>query len=199
MANHCYNHASIEGSKEMLDLFELRLAEATKEIHHLHWETFHKVLNKPLVDGVSYEQFGSRWFHAQWERQTDTSGILDGDSAWSPVSEFYRKLSEVYQLTIDSTFEECGSDFGGWFDCINGEVTRDKTVSYKAYHFIEADTEFFYSLIEDAEEGYYDSIDEMNEDFLSLLSETQKQEIIDAINKFKTQENEPNRNISNPS
>lgn len=28
MANHCYNWASIEGKKEMLDLFEKRLAEA---------------------------------------------------------------------------------------------------------------------------------------------------------------------------
>jgi hypothetical protein len=28
MANHCYNTACIEGSQEMLDLFEKRLAEA---------------------------------------------------------------------------------------------------------------------------------------------------------------------------
>jgi len=189
MANNCYNSASIEGSKEMLDLFELRLAEATKEIHHLHWETFHKVLNKPLVDGVSYEQFGSRWFIPFWERHSATSGVLSGDSAWSPVSEFFRKLSDVYQLEIQSEYEECGSDFGGWYDCKNGEVTKDKTTSYHAFRFIEEDTEFFYSLIEDIEDGSsFESIDDMDEYFLSLLSETQKQEIIDAINKFKTQE-----------
>jgi hypothetical protein len=185
MANHCYNHASIEGSKKMLDLFEKRLAEATKYQEHLWWETFHHLLGKSLGEGVSYEEFGSRWFNPFWERHSATSGVLSGDSAWSPVSEFFRKLSEVYQLEIQSEYEECGSDFGGWFDCINGKVTRDKTVSYKAYRFIEEDTEFFYSLIEDAEEGSYDSIDEMNEDFLSLLSETQKQEIIDAIEKYK--------------
>lgn len=185
MANHCYNSANLEGSKEMLDLFESRLNEATKYQEHLWWETYFEVLGRPIVDGVSYEEFGSRWFNPFWERHSPTHGVLSGDSAWSPVSEFFRKLSEVYQLEIQSEFEECGSDFGGWFDCINGQVTRDKTVSYKAYRFIEEDTEFFYSLIEDAEEGSYESIEDMNEDFLSLLSDTQKQEIIDAINKYK--------------
>lgn len=170
----------------MLDLFEKRLNEALKNSNHLWWKTYFDVLGLPEDEGISYEVFGSRWFHPYWERHSATHGVLSGDSAWSPVSEFFRKLSDVYQLRIESEYEECGCDYGGWFDCINGQVTRDKTVSYNAYQFIERDTEFLYSLIEDAEEGYYDSINDMDEDFLSLLSEPQKQEIIDAINKYKT-------------
>jgi len=60
MANHCYNWASIEGSKEMLDLFEKRLAEATEELNHLWWQTYFDVLGQEVVDGDVYNEFGSR-------------------------------------------------------------------------------------------------------------------------------------------
>jgi len=186
MANNCYNWASIEGSKEMLDLFELRLEEANKEQSHLWWETYFAVLGKPIEEGISYEVFGSRWFHADWERQSETSGVLNGDSAWSPVSEFFRKLSEVYQLEIESEYEECGSDFGGWYNCKNGEVSKDVCTSYHAFRFIQEDTEFFYTLLADIEDdSSWESIDDMDEEFIALLSETQKQELIEAINKNK--------------
>lgn len=189
MANHCYNSASIEGSKEMLDLFEIRLAEATKEIKHLWYNTYFAVLGMPVKEGVSYEEFGSRWFNAYWERHSPTSGLFSGDSAWSPVSEFFRKLSEVYQLEIEAEFEEGGSDYGGWFYCKNGEVTKDLTTSYHAFRFIVEDTEFFYTLLEDIEDdSSFESIDDFDEYFLSLLSEPQKQELIEAINKSKTKQ-----------
>ena len=95
MANHCYNWASLEGSKEMLDLLETRLTEATKDTNHLWWETFIQVVDMPIKEEDTYDCFGSRWFRAYWERQGDTTLMLSGDSAWSPVSEFFRKLSEV--------------------------------------------------------------------------------------------------------
>ena len=75
MANYCYNWANLEGSKEMLDLFEKRLAEATKEVKHLWWETYFAVLDKPIEEGVSYEVFGSRYFCVDWERESETSGM----------------------------------------------------------------------------------------------------------------------------
>ena len=113
---------------------------------------------------------------------------MTGDSAWSPVSEFFRKLSDVYGFKIESTYEEGGMDFGGWFDCINGHITKDECASYHVYRFTEEDTEFFYSTVENAEEGYWDSIEEMDQVFIAMLSETQKQELITAINKFKNHE-----------
>ena len=186
MANECFNWASLEGSKEMLDLLETRLAKATEELNHLWWETYFNVLGMPIQEGVSYEVFGSRWFDPYWERQSDTTATLSGSSAWSPVSEFFRKLSETYALKIESTFEECGCDFGGWFDCINGQVIKDVTTTYQAYRFQEGDTEYFNTLLEDIDEGYYDSIDDMDSTFMSLLSEAQTQELITAINNFKS-------------
>ncbi len=190
MANHCYNTASIEGSKEMLDLFEKRLEEATKEKNSLWWNTYFAVLGKEVVDGDVYDKFGARWFEPFWERHTPTSGVLSGDSAWSPVSQFLLQLSEVYQFEIESEYEECGCDFGGWFNCENGAVTKDVTVSYQVYRLTEGDSEYFYTVLEDVEDGCWDSIDQMNQDFIDMLSETQKQELIDTFNK--THENSRN-------
>lgn len=192
MANNCYNSASIEGSKEMLDLFEIRLKEATKEIEHLWWKTYFDVLGLPEEEGISYEVFGSRWFIPFWERHSPTSGVLSGDSAWSPVSEFFRKLSDVYQLEIESEYEECGSDFGGWYNCTNGEIIRDVCTSYHAYRFQEEDTEFFYTLIADIEDdSSYESIDDLDEEFIALLSETQKQELIQAFHNHHKNNQQP--------
>ena len=183
MANHCYNTANITGKKAKLDLFEKRLAKATTKQSSLWWQTYFTVLGQVVQDGDVYQEFGSRWFEPFWERVSPTHGVLSGDSAWSPISEFLRKLSEVYGFTIESDYEEGGMDFGGWFDCENGEVTKDKCVSYHVYRFIESDTEFFYSVIEDAEEGYWESIHNLDPKFVEMLSETQKQELIQAINK----------------
>jgi len=114
MANNCYNFATLIGSKESLDLLEARLIESKKETPHLWYGSFHEVLNIPIVeDGNSYQDFGTRWFDAEWNRESDTEARLSGDSAWSPPSEFFRKLSDVYQLAIESEYEEPGCDFGG--------------------------------------------------------------------------------------
>jgi hypothetical protein len=68
MANNCYNSASIEGSKQMLDKFEKALNKATKISRTLHNNTFYQVLGQEPVDGDVYETFGSRWFEPMWER-----------------------------------------------------------------------------------------------------------------------------------
>lgn len=186
MANHCWNYASIEGSKEMLDLFEKRLQEATKEQQHLWWETYFAVLGMEVVDGDAYEDFGSRWFHCFYERQSPTTASLTGDSAWSPVSEFFRQLSEVYQFEIESEYEEGGCDFGGWYNCKNGEVTRDETVSYHVYRFTEGGDEYFFELLENVEEGYWHSIEDMDSDLICMLSEAQRKELNESMEKYQS-------------
>ena len=126
MANHCYNDAHIEGTEQMIDLFIQRLEEAKKEEKSLYNSTFYKALGQEPTNEDVYNQFGSRWFDANFERFSPTSMSLCGDSAWTPINEFLLRLSAVYGFTIASTYEESGEDFGGWFSCTNGEVTLDK-------------------------------------------------------------------------
>jgi hypothetical protein len=184
MANHCYNSASIEGSEQMLNLFEQRLNEAKKENRALFHPTFYQVLGQETTEQDVYFEFGSRWFEATWERQSPTTGVFSGDSAWSPVSEFFRKLSEVYELSIESTYEEECENFGGWYDCVNGEITRDATTSYYAFRYMEEGDYYIQNLIEDAQDGYWESADDIDEYLLEAMSDEDKQSLINAINKI---------------
>lgn len=184
MANHCYNSASIEGSKQMLDKFEKALNKATKISSSLNKNAFYKVLGQEPTDEDVYETFGSRWFDPMWERHSATSGVLSGDSAWSPVSEFFRLLSDVYQLEITSTYEECGDNFGGWYDCENGEMTRDVTTSYYAFRYLDDREHTMETMLEDATDGYWESVDDLDSELLEIMREKDRVELIEAVNKY---------------
>lgn len=183
MANNCYNSASIEGTKQMLDKFEKALNKATKISRTLHNNAFYQVLGQEPVDGDVYETFGSRWFEPMWERHSATSGVLSGDSAWSPVSEFLRLLSELYQLDIISTYEEGGDNFGGWYDCKNGEITRDVTTTYFAFRYMEEGEDYMQSLLEDASEGYWEDVNELDNEMMEVMKSKDKAELIEAVNQ----------------
>ena len=108
MANNCYNHAIVCGSKEALDLIEIKVKEATQLVDHLWYETFYQVLGLPLPEESkdTYDEFGSKWFRIDLDRNRDDMLIISGESAWSPVSEFFLKLSEIYNVEIESIYEE---------------------------------------------------------------------------------------------
>lgn len=190
MANNCWNWAFIEGSKENLDLLEARLKEATSETRHLWYQTFYHVIGQPVPDPESntYDDFGTKWFHAEWERDSDTSATLTGDSAWSPPSKFFRKLSEVYGLTITSEYEEGGCDIGGYYDCSNGEVTRDECYSFNFYRLTQDKYNFMHNLLEDIGCGVYDNYEDFvssNEDVIAELTPQDIKEIKEQFNQIK--------------
>ena len=184
MANHCYNSASIEGTKQMLDKFEKALKKATKISRTLYKDTFYQVLGQEITDEDVYNNFGSRWFEPTWERQSHTTGVLSGDSAWSPVSEFFQLLSKVYKFTISTTYEECGDNFGGWYDCQNGVGLRDDRTSYYAFRYLDDREHTMETMLEDASEGYWESVDELCPDLLEIMREKDKVELIEAVEKY---------------
>jgi hypothetical protein len=191
MANNCYNHASLCGSKEALDLIELRVKEATQVVDHLWYETFYQVLGLHLPEQSkdTYDEFGSRWFRIELDRNSDDMLVISGDSAWSPVSEFFLKLSETYKLSIESAFDEPGADFGGWYDCENGVVLKDVTTDYRSYCYKEDSSALLVSLTDDIECGEYD--DELDDPFSAVgevwyrMSESDKDYIREALNERK--------------
>jgi hypothetical protein len=163
MANNCYNHAALLGKKEMLDLFVINMMLALKDEKHLWYETFYTALGQtpPEKEKDSYEEFGSRWFDVYLERQHDNVLMVSGDSAWSPVSEFFLKVSEVYNLKIESCYEEGGNDIGGWFNCENGVVTKEVDTTADEFNYKE-DPDAFLNSKEDAIScgDYDDEIDD---------------------------------------
>lgn len=190
MANHCWNWAHIEGSKENLDLLEAKLKEATSETRHLWYQTFYHVIGQPVPDPETdtYDDFGTKWFDAEWERDSDTSATLTGDSAWSPPSQFFRKLSEVYGLTIESEYEESGCDFGGYYDCSNGEVTRDECYSYNFFRLMQDKDNFMHNLLENIGCGTYEDYEDFvsyNGDLLAELTPQDLEDIKEQFNQIK--------------
>lgn len=187
MANDCYNYALLEGSKEMLDLLESRLKEATTEQSHLWYETFFTVLGKEKEEGDTYDLFGSKWFEADWSRLSDTSAGLSGSSAWSPVLPFYHKLSEIYGLNITADYEEAGMDFGGWFSVNKGVITRDVSVSYEEFLWENNEDYAIERFIDDISNGYYSSINKiMEHKYWNRLSQADKKIAISSFNEYNS-------------
>jgi hypothetical protein len=184
MANHCYNDAHIEGTEQMIDLFIQRLKEAKKEEKSLYNPTFYKALGQEPTNEDVYNQFGSRWFDANFERFSPTSMSLCGDSAWTPINEFLLRLSAVYGFTIASTYEESREDFGGWFSCTNGEVTLDKSTSYYAFRYLDDREHTMETMLEDVTEGYWESVDDLDSELLEIMREKDRVELIEAVNKY---------------
>ena len=183
MANYCYNGVYIYGTEQMLDKFEKALNKATKVSTSLNKNTFYQVLGQEPVDGDVYETFGSRWFEPSWERTLPNKVTLCGCSAWTPISEFLLRLSAVYGFTIESTYEEGGDDFGGWYDCKNGEITRDESTSFYAFRYLDNREHAMESMTYDASEGCWESVDELCPELLEIMRSKDKAELIEAVNQ----------------
>lgn len=193
MANHCWNHARITGRKAELDLIEQRIEREAKKSpdHILWWDTFKNIIPKGYFDFESnnvYEEFGSKWFSPNVERETDESLVVSGDSAWSPVNEFFRKISKVFNVHIDQTYEEPGMNFGGWFECRNGKVTRDDQVSYLFFINTEDPGRAFEEIFFTVEDGIFKNEEDVKENYgkdYDLLTEDQKNRIREFFNTKK--------------
>jgi len=162
MANHCSNYASIVGSSDMLDRVERAIEKATEEQESLWWETFKKIFPACKYDFGDdvYAAFGSKWFEPHLERVDKNTLTISGDSAWSPVSEFFRKLSETYNLDIESDYEESGMDFAGYFNCKNGEVTLNIETTYRLYRNEQDPGMLLEMILEDVNDGMFESFEE---------------------------------------
>ena len=147
MANHCWNWVYFTGKKEDLQRLHdgLRKAESLNpENGGLIWyETFYTALGlePPEQTADVYDQFGSKWLDIHDIDMSDKHLEFSASSAWSPVSEFFLKLSKVYNLKFESEYEECGCDFGGFFSGSNGEATDDRTYTYPQYQWLVRDFE----------------------------------------------------------
>lgn len=197
MANNCYSWAYLTGSKEALDTLEIRLGKAIESISHLWYETFYEVLNKevPQEPEDTYDVFGTRWFQFDFSRDSETTATLSGDSAWSPPLGFFLQLSKVYQLKIVSDYCEEGCDVAGYYNCENGEVTRDESVPSDVFRYQEMSDSFMQDRLESIEYGDYDDeLDDPSSIGLAvwqIMRDADKDEIIEALAKRKKEISSP--------
>jgi len=179
----------VSGAKDSLDRIEAAINKA-KNGEHLWWETFKKVFDGIPIDYSedTYEEFGSKWFDCEMERWTDNQLIISGDSAWSPVSAFFLKLSKYFNVTIESDYEESGCDFGGWFECKNGEVLRDEHTTWLMYCDINDPGRAFEVIIDNIKDGVYETYDEwFEEEDNALIARLTTEQIKKIQDEFKRQ------------
>lgn len=202
MANHCWNWSCFTGDRADLEKLIANVNKAIElnaENHGLLWYgTYSVALGlPPWQEGDPeydvYDRYGSKWFDCSVDDGGDHVTI-SGSSAWSPMCEFFRKLSGVYNLKVDAEYEECGNDFGGFFSAEVGEVTNDKQLSYNQYRVSSDGTD---SILDGIDEGDYESVDEAIEHFKDLqevMDEKQweefKSELQSVIEDTKTNNND---------
>jgi len=97
-------------------------------------------------------------------------------------------LSDVYQLAIESEYEEPGCDFGGYYNCSNGEVSRDDSYTYNYFHLLNDKDYFMEKICDDIEFGTYDDYEDFvnyNKDVVAALSPEEIKEIKEQFNTVK--------------
>lgn len=202
MPNYCYNWATLSGSefalKTMLD--NIQKAVSGNDNEGLWYETY------PITLGMGranvhredsrlnfdvYEEYGSKWFEIHIDSQSYEDGqgsvVISGDSAWSPVSPWLLKLSEVYQLEVESTFDEPGNDFGGYYNCKNGEVTKDLTFEWRVYQYIDDRDNYITRMYDDLDDGTWEDLDDFKNDHRPEVFQFTAEEWADINDYFSKQ------------
>ena len=173
MANHCWNWSCFTGDRADLEKLIANVNKAMElnaENGSILWYGSYSVALglPPWQEGDPeydvYLRYGSKWFDCEVEDNGDHVNLV-GSSAWSPMCEFFRKLSAVYNLNVEAEYEEPGLDFGGFFSAEVGEVTNDKQLSYNQYRVSSDGTD---SILDGIDEGDYESVDEAIEHFKDL-------------------------------
>lgn len=173
MANHCWNWSCFTGDRADLEKLIANVKKAMElnaENGSILWYGSYSVALglPPWQEGDPeydvYLRYGSKWFDVDIDDNKDHVTLI-GSSAWSPMCEFFRKLSAVYNLNVEAEYEEPGMDFGGFFSAEVGEVTNDKQLSYYQYRVLSDGTD---SILEGIEDADYDSLEDAIEHFKDL-------------------------------
>lgn len=202
MPNYCNNWATFSGSetalKTMLD--NIQKAVSGNDNEGLWYETYPITLGLDRAklhhqDGRLnfdvYEEYGSKWFEVYIDSQSYEDGqgsvVISGDSAWSPMSPLFRKLSEVYQLEVESVFEESGNDFGGYYNCKNGVVTKDLTFEWRVFRYIDDRDAYINDMLEDLDCGHWEDLEDFKDVHKSEVFQFTTEEWADINDYFSKQ------------
>lgn len=209
MPNWCWNHLTISSSdndetgagiKQFRAklLFMVEDMESSPEV----WSgAFDYLVGRAddydEVDGWydhNIREYGSKWQKnpkdliesLEDDGETITMGF---DSAWSPVTEFTKKLSEQYRLNIDHTFDEQGDWFAGQLLVDDGEVEVEFCDTYYKGTY-KIDSCDFWEQLRNNMECWFDDIDEADDYYQSTLKELKTFLSKDELAQFDTEYNE---------
>lgn len=192
MPNWCYNHLTIEsgsnGDEQGFKVFKTKLFLMKEDLEQ----------NKNVWTGVcdyfvgreddhetNWYDHNCRVYGAKW--QPDVEEFLSGydeasgdcltisfDSAWSPLTEFTKKLAQIYNLRIDHQFEETGNWFAGQLLVDGSDVEEEWSAGYwEGIYRLDSDN-FFEQVSNDFEcwvENIEAEDDVTEEEWMELVTE----------------------------
>jgi hypothetical protein len=196
MANNCYNIITFEGDIEKLNKIRDILIPLTQS--GLNYENYKEIFNDEQVFIDSYEDYDFRDEHPKWFTPeepfiNDGQLIIQGDSAWSPVTELVGMISHVYKVAATIIYEEQGSNFAGeQIYNEDGVCILDDEYTYWEWQFKEDN---FYDEFDFSAE-YMDDLDEFL-DINNLTNKVDMDKVMEIWNKYhsKEEENEDEENV----
>ena len=144
MANYCWNNIEVSPSG-MSELDNKKFRQFLGKVFFMEDELgdegdiFEYFLGKRPEDVDSVAYYGCRpigdvgEFLSQFDVESlDDSFFCAGfDSCWSPPEKFCQMVSEMYQVCVKITYDECGNDFSGHAQYTNGETDYEESWAYK--------------------------------------------------------------------
>lgn len=165
MANNCWNYVSITGDKQVINSIQKHFKnyENTRYFTEFGDAFFNK---KRDYEGQSFDfyyEYGTKWWQFEWNRDSDTELVIQGDSAWSPPLELLKRISKKYSCKVYAEYQEYGMDFAGRVTYKNGKTKDEWECSAQRMDLEHMGIEDFYSY-------HYQWEHESLEDFINSIS-----------------------------
>jgi hypothetical protein len=187
MANNCYNIITVEGNIETLNKIKDIITPLVQS--GLNYENYKEVFNGEQIFIDSYEDYDFKDEHPKWFTPEepfiiDEQLIIQGDSAWSPVTEFTGMISHVYKVNTRIVYDEQGMNFAGEQEYNeDGVCTLDEEYTYWEWQFKEGN---FYDEFEYSAE-YMDDLDEFLEEN-NLTNKVDMDKVTEIWNQYHSEE-----------
>jgi hypothetical protein len=189
MPNWCSNCISFEGTEKAMET--LRKDVASIEDGHCIFTALTDY--KEEWDYNDWcDEFGTKWsvtMDDDIRHNMKECDYFNCDTAWSPCTEFVKKVCKKYGVKGRIEYSECGNDFAGIVEIdVNGDEVSREDMTYNEYQYKEVPENFFYDFIMNVEDGLIESEEQIREEY-SFVTEEDMLELIVLFN-----DNVPSKN-----
>jgi hypothetical protein len=179
MPNWCSNCISFEGTEKAMQTLRKDVA-SIKDAHCL-FTALTDIKSEWSYD-VWNAEFGTKWSVRMDDdiRETmEQHDYFNCDTAWSPCTEFVRKVCEKYGVNGRIEYSEPGCDFAGIVEIDeNGDEMSREEMAYNEYEYKHLGTcGFFENFGYAVEEGLIESENSIKEDYSYVDAEDMEEMI----------------------
>jgi hypothetical protein len=173
MPNWCSNCISFEGTEKAMET--LRKDVASIEDGHCIFTALTDY-KEEWEQNDWCDEFGTKWSVTMDNdiRETmEQDGCFHCETAWSPCTEFVRKVCKKYGVEGRIEYSEGGSDFAGIVEIdVNGDEVSREDMTYREYQYEHLGTTcFFEDFINDIERGLIESEEQIREEYPYVTAE----------------------------